>query len=382
MYLKKLSLSSVRNYRRLDIELGPGLNLFFGDNAQGKTNLLEAVYMLASLRSFRGVKAPALLSWGGNEGAIRGEAGTQNRTPTPVPPPVAGEGLRERGWSPRRLQVSLFKDGRQARLDGKRPGSAREYLLALRVASFSPEDLFLVKEYPSHRRRFLDRSVFHASPGYIDLAGRARAAVKQLNAALRAGDQKVVASYEEVLAPLAAEVTFMRRLRAGQLGPMAADLYGRVLGGGELGLEYRSSAKGEDRAALEKSYRNLLVKKRPDGLKRGICMVGPQSDDLVITLSGRDIKGSASRGQSRLAMLALVLADSGLYRQERGSWPVLLLDDVASELDERRKDALFGYIAGMGQVLLTSTDHAQINGRAGQKFKVTADGDGAHVVQA
>ncbi len=372
MYLKNIKLCSVRNYRRLDLELGPGLNLFFGENAKGKTNLIEAVYMLAGLRSFRGVKATAMLKWGEKQAVIKGEVGGRD----------AGDRGPGPGLRVRRLQVNLLSEGRQILLDGKRPESAREYLLALRVSSFSPEDLFLVKEHPAHRRRFLDRSVFHAYPGYIDLVNRCRAAVKQLNAALRAGDAGVVASYEEVLAPLAAEVTERRRVRVDALGPRAARLYDKVLGGGQLGFTYRSAAKGEDRTALERSYRALLDKKRPEGLKKGYCIVGPQADDLTISLYGRDIKGSASRGQSRLAMLALVLADAELYKEDRGVWPVLLLDDMASELDDRRKDALFDYIRGMGQALLTSTDAGQLNGLDGRRYKVSEGPEGADVAQA
>ena len=303
MYLKKIALRSVRNYKRLDLDLGPGLNLFAGDNAKGKTNLLEAVSLLASLRSFRGVKPQAVLSW--DEGDAKGE----------ITGEVVGQG-GQRGQTRqgvRRLAVSLSSDGRRVVLDGKRPG-AREYLLALKVSVFSPEDLFLVREYPSHRRRFLDRSVFHTFPGYIDLVNRCRGAVKQLNAALKAGDGKVVASWEDVLAPLAAEVSALRRERVDVLGPKAAVIYEKVLGGGNLGFTYRCAAKGCGRDELDKAYRELLEKKRDEGLRKGYCPVGPHADDLVVTLSGRDIKTSASRGQGRLALLALVLADGELYR--------------------------------------------------------------------
>ncbi|MBI5190516.1 MAG: DNA replication and repair protein RecF [Nitrospirae bacterium] len=363
MFLKSLSLLSIRNYSRLDVELGPGMNLFHGGNAQGKTNLLEAVSFLASLRSFRGVKAPALLAWGAAEGMVRGEV------------------VREQAHSSssRRLTVGISKEGRRVTLDGKKPGSVREYLLSLKVVSFSPEDLFLVREYPAHRRRFLDRSVFHAHPSYIDVVGRCAASVKQLNAALRAGDDKVMESWEELLVPLAAEVTLRRRERVAGLGPRAAALYDSTLGSGELGLTYRSQARGEGKDELESSYRELFRKKRAEGIRRGSCQAGPQFDDLGITLSGRDMRLTASRGQGRLALLALVLADAEVYRDEQGEYPVLLLDDVASELDVRRRDALMDYVSGMGQALLTSTDETLVSGRDCRLFLVEDTGDGAAI---
>ena len=355
MYLKSLSLRSVRNYRRLDLDLSPGMNLFYGENAQGKTNLLEAVCLLASLRSFRGVKASSVIFWGEKDCSISGEAAP------------SGHGGQKRS---RRLQVGLVKGGRKVLIDGKRPTGAGEYLLALKVASFSPDDLFLVKEYPSSRRRFIDRSIFHMQPAYLDLVNECRAAVKQLNSAMKARDKKVVEAWEEVLAPLAAEVHMRRRARVEELSGRAALLYEKTLGGGGLGLAYRSPVKGDDKAGLTGSYHAMLEKKRDEGMKRGYCLVGPHTDDLVISISGREMRNTASRGQSRLALLALVLADSELYAEKRGRKAVLLLDDVASELDGRRKDALMEYVSGAGQALLTSTDPALTKGRKGAVYKV------------
>jgi len=385
MYLKSLSLLSVRNYERLELELSPGLNLFFGDNAQGKTNLLEAACFLGSLRSFRGAKGAAMVSWGNKEAKISGRvvgqgegAGFPRRGVVDASTDdVAGrQGKRHSPF--KSLSVSLSEGKRRITLDGKRPGNVREYLQALKVSPFSPEDLFLVREYPSHRRRFLDRSIFHLHPAYLELANRYKSAVGLLNAALKAGDRKVAAAYEEVLAPLAAEVSFRRSAQADRLAPLAAALYGRLSGAGEYGLSYRSKVKSADKAGLTVAYRELFEKKRDEGFKKGFCTAGPHTDDLVVTLSGRDVRTSASRGQARLALLALVLADAELYSTERGEAPVLLLDDAASELDDRRKGALMEYIAARGQALLTSTDAGLLAGHGGQAFKV----DGGRVTAA
>ncbi len=348
------------------------MNLFYGDNAQGKTNLLEAAFLLGTLRSFRGVKGGTVISWGEKEGRVSGEAiggGKGARQ-------GAGQMSGRTAGRTRRLEVGLEKGGRKVALDGKRPRSAAEYLLALRVISFSPEDLFLVKEHPSARRRFLDRSAFHLNPAYLETANRCRAAYKQLNAAIKTGDRKVVASWEEVAAPLAGEVGLARRKRAEELMPRASELFEKALGGGRLEINYKSALKGADKKELGDDCRALMEKRRAESMKRGHCLVGPHTDDLALTLSGRDIRATASRGQSRLALLALVLADAELYREQTGEYPVLLLDDPASELDAKRRDALVEYIKDLGQVLVTSTDADLLKGRGVQKFKVEAGDDG------
>jgi len=375
MFLKKLTLRSFRNYRDLSLDLSPGVNLFYGENAQGKTNLLEAVYFLGGLRSFRGAKTAQVISWNEKEGVVSGESVTVARNVGGYIGWMGPNVWKEPAGRVRRLEVTFTKDAKKAFIDGKRPASVREYLLALKVTSFSAEDLFLVKEYPSCRRRFLDRSIFHVYPAYLGVAGRYRAALRQLSAAMKSGDEAVVVSWEDVLAPLAAEVTMKRRERAEQLEPAAAALFGKVLGGGKLGLVYKTSARGGGLEELEASWRSQMEKRRAEGMRRGHCLVGPHTDDVVVTLSGRDMRTTASRGQSRLSLLALVLADGGLYKTERGEDPVLLLDDPASELDDKRRGALMEYISGLGQVLIASTDAGLMGGK-GVRYRVTTDSDG------
>lgn len=362
MFVKGVSLRGFRSYRRLDLELGPGMNLFFGDNARGKTNLLEAVCYLGSLRSFRGAKTSELITWGETEGHVSarvvtgGGAGGGDKAVRP------GPGAK--------LSVAVEAGRRRVAVDGKRPADAASYLRILKVASFSPEDLFLVREYPSHRRRFLDRSIFHLRPGYLELANEYRRALSQLNAALKVRDEKVVRVWEEVLAPLAAQVCVRRREQVELLKGGAAAIFGKVLGGDSLEVAYRTAATGDDVVAVGTWYRDRLSAKRPEAMKRGHAGVGPHTDDLVLTLSGREMRASASRGQGRLALLALVLADAELYREERGEYPVLLLDDVGSELDEKRRRALADYVSEMGQTLITATGRSIMDGVKGRCYRV------------
>ncbi|MGC2423845.1 MAG: AAA family ATPase [Nitrospirota bacterium] len=414
MFLKNLTLRNMRNYKKLELALTPGLNLFYGGNAQGKTNLLEAACLLASLRSFRGVKPFAAVSWDAHEGLIQGEAAggeaARNRTP----------GVSTGHFRIRRLKLSIGQGERKVLLDGKRPESAADYLLSVRVISFSPEDLFLVKEYPSSRRRFLDRSVFHLRPSYLGLVNQCRAASKQLNSALKGAGgargpegvnkrdlpQKLspkvfgatffqkgseaggvsgtsdighIKSWEEAAAPLFAEVTLRRRERAETLAPLAGEIFEKTLGGGRLALKYRSAAKGADARELTEDYLRLFEKRRPEGMKRRHSLVGPHTDDLEVLLDGREMKLTASRGQGKLALLSLVLADAVQYKESAGEYPVLLFDDAGSELDESRLGALLEMVSTMGQALITSTDGGLLGNREGAKFKVETDQDGARV---
>jgi DNA replication and repair protein RecF len=412
MFFKHLTLRNMRNYKKLELALGPGLNLFYGGNAQGKTNLLEAACLLASLRSFRGVKPFAAVSWDAQEGLVQGEAAGGG----------GGEAARNKTtcastghFRVRRLKLSIGRGERKVLLDGKRPESAADYLLSVRVISFSPEDLFLVKEYPSSRRRFLDRSVFHLRPSYLGLVNQCRAASKQLNSALKAGagysagrcggygggdrgdaghavtggdganwpgsagDTGHIKSWEEAAAPLFAEVTLRRRERAEILAPLASEIFEKTLGGGRLELKYKSAARGADAGELAEDYLRLFEKKRPEALRRRHSLVGPHTDDLEVLLDGREMKLTASRGQGKLALLSLVLADAMQYRERTGEYPVLLLDDAGSELDDKRLGALMDMVSAMGQVLITSTDGGLLGNREGAKFKVEADQDGAIV---
>jgi len=358
MFVTALSLRNFRNYARLDLQLGPGINLFYGDNAKGKTNLLEAVFFLGSLRSFRGARTAELVRWGEREAGVTGR----------IRP---GGGLDDSGRPGHTTLAAGISEGkRRVTVDGKSPRGPAGYLGTLKVSSFSPEDLFLVKEYPSHRRRFLDRSIFHLRPGYMGLVQEYRRGLGQLNAALRTGDDVHIAAWEGVLAPLAAGITMHRRTQAELLSDRAALVYKKIIGGGELGAAYRGAVRGDTEEELSAGYLERMGQRRVDAKKRGYCQVGPHSEDLYITLGGRDIRASASRGQSRLAFLALVIADCELYRQERGSWPALLMDDAASELDRSRRESLMDYISGMGQSLLTSTDGELLKMASGIGYRV------------
>jgi len=333
--LKRLQLKNHRNYRRLDLAPGPGVNVFIGANGQGKTNLLEAVAMLALSSSPRARRDLELVGPVGPAARIEADVEAAGRL----------------------LQVSIFLEvaGDRARrtieVDGVRrrgfdlPGH-------FRVTLFWPDDLGLVKAGPELRRRFLNQMLVQVEPGYARALARLRRVLEQRNALL-----KRIASGEEgadLLEPWNLELvecgTLIAKARSEaieELRPEAARSHAEIAEGEVLDIAY-SGPPDDLPVAVQKSL--------SEDLRRGSTTVGPHHDDLTITLGGRDARSFASQGQQRTAVVSLKLAEAALLARRTGERPVLLLDDVLSELDAERRGALLRRVAGAGQVIITSVE--------------------------
>jgi DNA replication and repair protein RecF len=333
--LKRLQLKNHRNYRFLDLTPGPGVNVFIGANGQGKTNLLEAVAMLALSSSPRARRDVELVG--------------------PVAPAAKIDAEVEAAG--RRLQVSIVLDlagdraKRTIEVDGVRrrgfdlPGH-------FRVTLFWPDDLGLVKAGPDMRRRFLNQMLVQVQPGYARALGALRRVLEQRNSLLKriAAGEDGADQLEPWNHELVAYGTEIVQARAGAVE--------------ELRLEAaRSHAEIADGEALDIAYLGppddftvAVQKSLPEDLRRGSTTVGPHHDDLAITLDGRDARSFASQGQQRTAVVSLKLAEAALMARRTGERPVLLLDDVLSELDAERRGALLRRVAGAGQVIITSVE--------------------------
>ena len=335
MELKRLQLKNHRNYARLDLAPGSGVNIFIGPNGQGKTNLLEAVAMLALSSSPRARKEIELVG--------------------PVGPGAKIDALVEAHG--RRLEVSigLQVDGDRARrtieVDGVRrrgvdlPGS-------FRVTLFWPDDLGLVKAGPDLRRRFLNQMLVQVEPGYARALSSLRRVLEQRNSLLKriaAGEEaaEVLDAWNQELVTYGTEIARARARAVEELRPEAARSHAEIADGEELEIAY---AGPPDDFAL------AVQKSLDDDLRRGVTTVGPHHDDLAISLAGREARSYASQGQQRTAVVSLKLAEAELVARRTGERPVLLLDDVLSELDAERRGALLGRVAGQGQVIITSAE--------------------------
>jgi len=352
-----------RNLEALVLRPSSGLTVLFGRNGQGKTNILEAISFLATLRSFRTSHARELVRNGEAPGArARLEA------------KVASGGL-ERG-----LEIEIADGTRVVKLDGKPVRAAAAIFGALSVVLFVPEDLFLPLAAPAVRRRYLDLAVFNVERGFYREASAFQRVLKSRNALLRTGRAApaLLETYDEELARTGARVVLRRRALVADLAPRMAALFKALHGDLEVELRYESDAQvaaAADEAAVREAVLQGLIRHRTVDERRRFTGFGPHTDDLAIRLSGRLAREHASQGQLRSLVLALKLAELANVEQRRGDAPVLLLDDVPSELDPERRSFLFEMIASLScQTLISVADRDVIPPLARREDFLIAEG--------
>ena len=338
MRLVSLSLRNYRNYARLDLELSPRLNVFLGKNAQGKTNLLEAVSLLALSSSQRARRESELVGKLGGEARIEAVAESHGRQVEMAIKLTVIVGEADR------TSKTIRIDG-QARRAVDLPGE-------LRATVFWPEDLNLVKGGPEHRRRFLNQMLVQVEKGYGRALAGYRRVLDQRNSLLKrvaAGFEPLAALdvWDEELARHGELILRARRAAASQLGPLAAGNHEAIAAGEAFDLAYESP---------DLPLAQQLAVSRSEDLRRGSTSVGPHRDDLRIEVGGADARSFASQGQQRSAVVSLKLAEADLVEARSGERPILLLDDVLSELDGDRRVALLARVGDRGQVIVTSVE--------------------------
>lgn len=335
MRLKRLRLKNHRNYAQLDLTPGPGVNVFIGPNGQGKTNLLEAVAMLALSSSPRARRESELVG--------------------PVGPGSRIEAEVETGATTVELSISLDVEGERTRrtieVDGVRR-RAFDLPGRFRVILFWPDDLGLVKGAPELRRRFLNQMLVQVQPGYARALAGLRRVLEQRNSLLKRiaageGGEEVLEAWNRELVRVSAEVVSARSQAIAELEPEAARFHAQIAGGERLEIRYEGPPENMAEA---------VNKSLGEDLRRGTTSVGPHRDDVRILLDGEDARAFGSQGQQRTAVVSLKLAESVLMERRTGEMPVLLLDDVLSELDTERRASLLGEVAGAGQVVITSVE--------------------------
>ena len=422
MRVERLRLMDFRNYPELDLPLPPGLVIFAGRNAQGKSNLLEAVSLIATTRSFRTSSEREAVRWGasGHFARIEGEVarradtlqvevvladGGQN-APQPPPSHLRMEGG---GHVPPPASATLppapevpFR--KRVRINGS-PRRAMDLLGQVTVVVFAPTDLDLVIGSPSQRRHFLDLTLCQTNPHYCRALSQYQKVITQRAALLRAiregkDDPRALAYWDEQLARLAAPIlrtraefleraelaarrvyaALTREERDDGLSDLNGDLSGDLSGdldldsltspdalldsdGAAFRLVYRPAYEGSleaDDATMAADIRARLGELRRREIAQGANVLGPHRDDFAFLADGVDLATYGSRGQQRTAALALKLAELEYIETETGDQPILLLDDVLSELDAQRRADLLAAVAGLDQVLLTTTDTATL----------------------
>lgn len=346
MILEALRLADFRNFRGLEVGFEGKSAAIWGPNGRGKTNLLESIFLLGATRSHRTRKDTELLRFGSRAysvvGEFRGDAG--GRTVVAI---VFEEGAGKRGS-----------------VDRKEVGRLSEIVGRCGVVFVSPEDVEITSGEPEKRRRFLDLTLCTLSGVYLRSLQEYQRAHRHRGRLLRErpgpGTGAQLDSWDRQLARRARPLFSMRREAIEEFGPVAEGVYGELGGGERLEVRYVPGA-APDEEASEEAFVHRLNGNRPKDLRTGRTSVGPHMDDLEILLDGKGIRVFGSRGQHRTAVLALKIATGRLMRRVTGEAPILLLDDVFTELDERRSMSLAERIAGEGQVFATGTDRSGLD---------------------
>ena len=349
MQLTNLTLTNFRSYRQLDLALGPGLTVVSGENGQGKSNLLEAVYLLAIGRSQRAVTERDLVSWEAAE--VGGYA-------------IVGAAL-DGPNGPLELRIGLdCREGsgtaKQIRVNGA-PKRASDLVGMMGAVLFAAEDIDLVFGPPRGRRRYLDVLLAQVSRRYVQALSRYQRVLAQRNTLLRAlrerrAGEEELTFWDDALVREGAMVLNERWSSMTALAQAAVSAFERLSSRDMLSVAYVGTAAEPEDGDGERALREALRASRDQERARGMTLVGPHRDDLQLLLNGVEASRHASRGQARLAALALRLGEARLLAERRGDQPLLLLDDALSELDERRRQLVLEEACCYPQTIVTTAD--------------------------
>ncbi|TYC49111.1 DNA replication/repair protein RecF [Weissella muntiaci] len=344
MWLENLQLQNFRNYEAVDIDFTPGVNIFLGSNAQGKTNLLEAIYALALTRSHRTTNDKDLIGWEGKTAKV--------------------SGVVERRLGKLPLEIDFTTKGKKARMNHLDQAKLANYVGQMNVILFAPEDLALIKGAPALRRNFIDREFSQMSPKYLYVANQYRAILKQRNQYLKqlqnkkSRDLLYLEVLTEQLSGYATELIIRRLVLVERLARAAKPIHAAITQELEqLDIKYISQLSEEERQDQETIKSALLaryIKLQEREIFMGTTLLGPHRDDLQFLVNDHDVAEFGSQGQQRTAALALKLAEIDLMKEETDEYPILLLDDVLSELDTVRQTHLLMAMQDKVQTFLTT----------------------------
>lgn len=347
MYLSQFNAQGFRNLHELNVNFDPNVNIFIGKNAQGKTNLLEAIYFLALTRSHRTNSDTELINFNQEFANLKGKV---HKSQVEID-----------------LRVVITKKGKKVWINRLEQSKLSKYVGQLNAVLFSPEDLDLVKGAPSLRRRFMDQEFGQVNAEYLYFASKYRQVLMQKNNYLKqlvkgqTHDTLFLDVLSDQLAGIAAEIIHRRYKFLSYLNKSAKDAYEHIsLASEDLAIKYKPSvSEVSAQDTTEEIYQKLLTnfqKTKNAEIKRGTTLSGPHRDDIVFLLDNKDAHLYASQGQQRTIALSVKLAEIQLVHELTDEYPLLLLDDVMSELDHGRQSALLNYIHGKTQTFITTTD--------------------------
>jgi len=344
LYIKRVNLKNFRNYESLDIEIGEGVNIFYGQNAQGKTNIIESVYMCSTGKSHRTQKDNELIRWGNDEARIKIDFIREN--------------------DEKSVDIYLNKNTKkQIKLNGVKLNRIGELIGSLNTVIFSPDHMKIIKEGPVERRRFVDIILSQVKPGYYHNLVQYLKVLEHRNRLLgEAENNRAVIStmdiWNEQLAGFGAKIIIARRNFIDNICNIAAATHEGISHGKEsLKLVYNSSIDhmAASEPEVKKSFVEALERTLHIDMRRGSTHKGPHRDDILFFINDTEVKTYSSQGQQRTALLSLKISELKYIEDETEELPILLLDDVFSELDNERQKYLVDFIRDI-QTIITCTD--------------------------
>ena len=344
MFLKKLNIHNFRNIERSAVEFGSRFNVFHGRNGQGKTNFLESIFFLGTLKSFRNAKQKEMLKWDERSSLLGCSISDNN---------LGHE-----------LSVTFESSCRTLKIDGKSAPRTLDYCKMLSVVAFSPEEITMINGSPDQRRRYLDRAIFSSDPGYLKIYHDYYRVLKQRNQLLKQRTYAGIEAWTDQLATAGSRLALERSVYLAKLSEAFSCFYKNISGSDEeVSLCYHnpSYAGGSTREEIRHElFRGMTLTSRIER-ERGTTVVGPHRDDIEFYLDKRLIREHGSQGQQKSFVMALKMSEIDYLSRILGSVPILLLDDMTAELDRSRIDHLMDFLVSRNmQVFITSTDQASV----------------------
>lgn len=359
MYLKRLKLINFRNYRDQEVNFSPYFNFLVGNNAQGKTNVIEAIYYLSTGKSYRTQVDRELVRWNNNTLYLRGD-------------------IEEELKSEKSIEVGISGINKKVRVNGIEIKKRGELLGNLSAVIFSPEELKLVKEGPGFRRKFMDQEIVQMKPTYYYALNSYNKVLMQRNTLLKEIIYKKelkdsLSVWDKQLAYYGSKVIYDRVQFVKKLSILARLMHRRITSGGEeLEVSYCSCIDFDNemsRQEIEEEINKNLMSTRGKDIKTGVTSFGPHREDLSVEINGIDVRKYGSQGQQRTAALSMKLSELELIKGETGKYPVLLLDDVMSELDPLRQEYIMNNLEHV-QVFITCTRLTEVMKKRCKQGKV------------
>lgn len=357
MFIKKLVLINYRNYKELNIDFSKSVNVFIGDNAQGKTNILESIYYCGFAKSHRTSRDKELINWKSDNAFISLSVGKDRLD--------------------KRIDINILKDGKKAiKVNSIKISKIGELFGVFNVVMFSPEDLKIVKDSPGIRRRFIDMELCQLDNKYYYNLVQYNKILNERNIVLknRSLSEEMLEIYDEQLSFYGEYIIKERMNYINKLNTYGRDIHKDITLNKES-IEYRYISTIKDLDNVRESFYNQLVNHRKRDIEKGISTIGPHRDDFTVFINGVETKSYGSQGQQRTAVLTMKFSSLRIIKEVTGEYPVLLLDDVLSELDLNRKKYILSTIGDI-QTIITCTGISDIDEYLDNNSKIFKVNDG------